>query len=246
MLTTLYHGIMFLPTHLLGIWLRLHKLNTAGTIDFLWKLDPSKLLIPSDSVKVLLHHYNTHTSDSIISTGHTLIAIEKSQSPESKLYCRFWLHEHKWSLQLSDSIIKSLATLGETYEVELVEGCNDLTDCFKNNFKEPRHKYILDFATHTRMDRYPPAVTQTCIDYLSSVAIGKPKQHKVPRTTAIIMSRNPVTVTQHAWLWLGNILLTNELHSYVCTCDLTECGCMQIHFFFFFCIFYERILATLK
>ena len=74
--------------------------------------------------------------------------------------------------------------------MDLVEGCMDLTDCFKNEFKEPRHKYLLDFLTHTRMDRYPPAVTQTCIDYLSSVAIGKPEEYKVPCNAVIIMSRN--------------------------------------------------------
>ena len=66
----------------------------------------------------------------------------------------------------------------------------DLTDCFKNEFKEPHHKYLLDFFTHTRLDRYPPAVAQTCIDYLSSVAIGKPEEYKVPCNVVIIMSWN--------------------------------------------------------
>lgn len=126
-----------------------------------------------------------------LSTGHTLIAVTKSRSPNSELYWRFWLHEHKWPLQFSDSIIESLNTLGENYEVELVEGCNDMTGCFKNNFKEPQHKYVLDFLAHTKIDRYPPAVIQTCIDYLSSVANGKPEQYKVPRTTAVIICRNP-------------------------------------------------------
>ena len=75
--------------------------------------------------------------------------------------------------------------------MELVEGYNDITDCFKNDFKEPRHKYVLDFSTHTRMDRYPPAVAQTCIDYLSSAAKGKPEQYKVTRTTAVITCMKP-------------------------------------------------------
>ena len=125
-----------------------------------------------------------------LSAGHTLIVITKSHSPTSQLYRRFWLHEHKWPLQFSDSVIKSLNNLGEKHEVELVEGYMDLTDCFKNEFKEPRHKYFLDFTTHTRMDRYPPAVIQTCIDYLSSVAIGKPEEYKVACNVVIITSRN--------------------------------------------------------
>ena len=74
--------------------------------------------------------------------------------------------------------------------MEVIEGDNDLTECFKNHFKEPRHMYVLDFLTHTKMDRYP-AIIQTSIDYLSSVARGKPEQYKVPRTTAIIISGNP-------------------------------------------------------
>ena len=125
-----------------------------------------------------------------LSAGHTLIVLTKSHSPTSHLYRRFWLHEHKWPLQFSDSVIESLNNLGEKYEVDLVEGCMDLTDCFKNEFKEPRHKYILDFLTHARMDRYPPAVAQTCIDYLSSVAIGKPEHYKVLCNAVIIMSWN--------------------------------------------------------
>ena len=127
----------------------------------------------------------------ILSTGHTLIVISQSHSPTSELYWRFWFHEHKWPLQFSDSVIKSLNTLGEEYEMELVEGYNDITDCFKNDFKEPRHKYVLDFSTHTRMDRYPPAVAQTCIDYLSSAAKGKPEQYKVTRITAVITCMKP-------------------------------------------------------
>ena len=123
-------------------------------------------------------------------TGHTLIVVSKSHSPNSELYWRFWLHEHKWPLKFSNSIIESLNTLGENYEVELVEGCNDMTDCFKSNFKEPHHKYLLDYLTHTKVERYPPAVAQTCIDYLLSVAKGKPEVYKVPRTTAIIISWN--------------------------------------------------------
>jgi hypothetical protein len=126
-----------------------------------------------------------------LSAGHTLIVLTKFHSPNSELYWRFWLHEHKWPLQFSDSVIESLNTLGEKHEEELVEGCVELTGCFKNNFKEPRHKYILDFLTHSRIDHYPPAVTQTCIDYLSTVATGKPEQYKVPCTVAVISCTRP-------------------------------------------------------
>ena len=136
-------------------------------------------------------HFSVHYYTPLLSVGHTLIAINKSPSPNSELYQRFWLHEHKWPMKLSDSVIESLNTLGDKYEVEAVEGDDDLTECFKHHFKERHHKYVLDFLTHTKMDRYPAAITQTCIDYLSSVARGKPEQYKVLRTTVIIVCGNP-------------------------------------------------------
>ena len=120
-----------------------------------------------------------------------IIVITKSRSPgASQLYSRFWFHEHRWPLKLSDSVIETLDKLGIKYEVDMIEGENDLTECFKDGFQKPHQKYVLDFITHAKMDRYPTAVVQTCIDYLSSVANGKPEQYRVPRVTAFIVSRN--------------------------------------------------------
>ena len=126
----------------------------------------------------------------LIYTGHTLIVNTQSKSPNSELYRRFWLHEHKWPLKLSDSIIESLNTLNDKYEIEVVEGETDLTDCFLSGFKKPQHMYILEFFCHTKIDRYPPAVVETCINYLSSVARGKANEYKIPRSTAIILCGN--------------------------------------------------------
>ena len=126
----------------------------------------------------------------LIHAGHTLIVNTECISPSSQLYQRFWLHEHKWPLKLSDSIIESLNTLSDKYEVETVKGEIDLTDCFLSDFKKPQHMHILDFLSHTKMERYPPAVVDTCINYLSSVARGKPEQYKIPRSTAIIVCGN--------------------------------------------------------
>ena len=62
-----------------------------------------------------------------------------------------------------------------------------LAECFKDGFDKPHHKYLLEFVTHINLEHYPPVVAQTCIDYLSSVAKGKPEQYVVPRTTAVIV-----------------------------------------------------------
>ena len=82
--------------------------------------------------------------------------------------------------------------------MDLISGSNDMTESFKVGFDKPPHKYLLDFVTHTKLERYPPAVAQTCIDYLSSVAKGKPQQYKVPRSTAIIICRNQQSTNQFA------------------------------------------------
>ena len=73
--------------------------------------------------------------------------------------------------------------------MQLIVGEVNLTECFKDGFKKPQHKHLLDFIAHTKLERYPPAVAQTCIDYLSSVVVvrGKPEQYIVPRTTAVII-----------------------------------------------------------
>ena len=115
-----------------------------------------------------------------------IIVIAESQSANSQLYRQFWYHEHKWPIKMSDSITESLDTLGIKYEMDKLEGDVDCTESFKDGFTKSHQKYILDFLTQTKLDHYPPAVTQTCIDYFSLVAKGKPEQYRIPRTTAII------------------------------------------------------------
>ena len=120
-----------------------------------------------------------------------IIIIVESQSANSQLYQLFWHHEHKWPLNMSDSVLESLNTLGIKHETEVIAGEIDLTESFKDGFTKSHQKCILDFLTHTKTNRYPPAIAQTCIDYLSSIAEGKPEQYKVPRTTAIITCGSP-------------------------------------------------------
>ena len=117
-----------------------------------------------------------------------IIVIAGSQSANSQLYRRFWYHKHKWPQQTSDSITESLdLAQGLKYEVEMVEGDFDVTESFKDGFTKPHQKHILDYLTHTKVDRYPPAVSQTCVDYLSSVAKGRPEEYRVPRTIMVIV-----------------------------------------------------------
>ena len=62
----------------------------------------------------------------------------------------------------------------------------DLADCFADNFQLPHQRHILDFLTHTKLNRYPPNVEKTCIEYLSSIATEKPKNYSLTYVTAVI------------------------------------------------------------
>lgn len=81
--------------------------------------------------------------------------------------------------------------MGIKHDMEIVPGDIDLTESFKDGFTKSHQKCMLEFLTHTKTDRYPPAVAQACVDYLSSVAVGKPERYMVPRTTAIITCESP-------------------------------------------------------
>ena len=85
-----------------------------------------------------------------------------------------------------DSVIESLKKLGIPYDTELIPGELDFTECFKDGFQKPHQKFLLDFMTHAKMIRYPPEISQVCIDFLSSASIGKPLKYIIPFSVALI------------------------------------------------------------
>ena len=117
-----------------------------------------------------------------------LILLTTSESPKAKLYAHFWLHEHRWLMTFPDAVIDSLKKLGiGYYESELIPGELDFTECFQDGFQKPHQKFLLDFMTHTKMARYPPAISQVCIEFLTSASIGKPNKYIIPFSVAFIV-----------------------------------------------------------
>ena len=111
-----------------------------------------------------------------------------SQSPLAPLYEHFWLREHRWPMTFTDALIDNLKKLGITYyESELIPGELDFTECFQDGFQKPHQKLILDFITHTKMARYPPTISQVCIEFLTSASIGKPQKYIIPFSVAFII-----------------------------------------------------------
>ena len=107
------------------------------------------------------------------------------QSDQGQLYRRFWRHEHQWPIKFADDVAHTLDKMGMEYSTQEINGAADFSDCFKNNFQDPCHELILNFITHTQISKYSPLIKKTCIDYLSSVATGKPEQYVFTRVTTV-------------------------------------------------------------
>ena len=119
-----------------------------------------------------------------------LIIVNAHRYPLSELYDRFWLHEHKKPLWFSDSILNVLEKMAITYHVEVSQGPCDVSHCFKRGFEHPSDHYFLDHITHTKMRKHSPTVVQTCIDYLSSIAEGKPEKYILTEVSDVIFIKN--------------------------------------------------------
>ena len=126
-----------------------------------------------------------------INTGCMLILLSSPVYPgPNQLFCRFWLHEHGWPIKLSDVTAESLDALGMKYETKVIYAEFDLTDSIRDGFQKPHQKVFLDFISHTTLERYPPAISQLCIEYFTSLAIGQPEQYLVPLSIAFIICKN--------------------------------------------------------
>ena len=89
-------------------------------------------------------------------------------------------------MKFDDSVMESLSELGIPYKVEMVAGELDFTECFRDDFQKPSQKFLLDFITRTKLIRYPPEITKLCIDFIASVAVGKPDQYIMQSAVAVI------------------------------------------------------------
>ena len=82
--------------------------------------------------------------------------------------------------QVTSSVTSALDNMEVTYTMETPADIGlDLTPCFKEEFKHPFHKVVLDFIAQTKMAQYPPTVFQVSVDYLRSIAQGKPDKYVI-------------------------------------------------------------------
>ena len=122
--------------------------------------------------------------------GSVFVIMTTPDSPKTQLFRRFWQHEHGWPMRFPDAAADDLRILGIEFETELIDGELDFTQCFRDGFQKPHQRFFLDFMTHTRMDRYPTAISQLCVEYLHTAAIGKPDKYIIPFSVAFIVYKN--------------------------------------------------------
>ena len=89
-------------------------------------------------------------------------------------------------MKLSDVATECLDALGIEYKTDVIDGELDLTEYLRDRFQKPHQKLFLDFIFHTRLECYPPEISQLCVEFLASVAIGKPEQYILPFSVAFI------------------------------------------------------------
>ena len=115
-----------------------------------------------------------------------VIVLSATQDPLNQLFLRFWSRENKCRLTFAEDVMALLRGLKIPYATDRISGEIDLTKCFNDGFKETCHKWVLNFLIHAKLSNFPPSVTEICIEYLSSVAQGKPEKHIIERTAHVI------------------------------------------------------------
>ena len=118
------------------------------------------------------------------------ILLTNPNLPMTQLFHRFYLHEHGWPMKFSDVAMDTLDAMGVEYTTETIDGELDFTECFLDRFQKPHQRFLLDFMTHTKTERYPVEISQLCVEFLASAAIGKPDQYIIPFSVAFIDCKN--------------------------------------------------------
>lgn len=117
-----------------------------------------------------------------------MIIVIAPVNPLNELCSRFWFHEYKRPYYTSVDIKRALDEMEVSYSVETPSSIYlDMTKFFAECNSSP-HKLALDFIAQTKLSQYPDIVTQICVDYLKSIAHGKPRKYLIdPPISCIIV-----------------------------------------------------------
>ena len=111
----------------------------------------------------------------MIKQSGCLMVFNAHRDPLNEIAYRFWVKEHNRPLWYTHDIKNVLEEMGITYHLRASSGPIDISNLFRSDFQSPSDLCVINFLAHTKLDRYPPTVTQKCIEYFYSIAEGKPE-----------------------------------------------------------------------
>ena len=117
---------------------------------------------------------------SLVGRNGKLVIINCRRCTSNEILHRMWLHENNAPLMYLSDISQVLSKMDLQYNCEKLNFFSDLTKFFKDEFKSPLSKAVLDFLSHANLSRYPPEVSDTCVEFLREVCTGQPENFLMP------------------------------------------------------------------
>ena len=122
---------------------------------------------------------------SITRPGGEIQIIIDAGSPEWRLAPLFFDREMKFPYRQAAGLVGELNKLGLKYTEVVLPGEFNVAPYVKENFSSRSGRNVLNFICHTKLERYPPEVTELCIEYFADLYKGGKKKFKFDATTAI-------------------------------------------------------------
>ena len=119
-----------------------------------------------------------------------LVIVSSSRQSFDELITRFWSHQRSHDLYTSETVVKTLSSLGIMHNIFKVPVTFDLTACFKDEFESPAFLLILDHLVFTRLRDYPPEVSKLCVMFLRSIAENSGSKMVITSVSDMIVIRN--------------------------------------------------------
>ena len=116
-----------------------------------------------------------------------LLIISSSRQSFDNLITRFWHHQHKQELNTTEMIVSALQEMSIKYKVIRQSLVFDLTQCFQERFDTQYSQQILDHLTLVKLSDYAPEVSQACVEYLRTIAEGKPDKYLITSVCDMIV-----------------------------------------------------------
>ena len=122
---------------------------------------------------------------SITRPGGEIQIIVNAGSPEWRLAPLFFDREMKFPYRFAADLVKELNTMGSKNTEVVLPGQLNMAPYVNEKFSTRSGRKVLNFVCHTKLERYPPEVTELCIEYFTDLYKGGERKFKFDANTAI-------------------------------------------------------------